>query len=88
MVFIRKAFSVMAETSGVAMIIRSHGDNRITWGMEQTIRAGSGLRENAAEAGTKGHIFLTQLENDLHWAKTHCVMAGGMYTMLTHLPVF
>lgn len=53
------------ETSGVAMIIRSHGDNRIILGngANHTLPKDA-MREKLQELANPGDIFLTQLEND------------------------
>ena len=80
------------ETSGVAMIIRSHGDNRIILGngANHTLPEAAFV-EMLQKLARKDDIFLTQLENDyalVRNALRHAKQAG-MYTMLNpHLPVF
>lgn len=77
------------ETSGVAMIIRSHGDNRII--------LGNGANHTLPEAAfvkmlnklaSKDDIFLTQLENDYALVRTAIQHAkqAGMYTILNPAP--
>ena len=73
------------ETSGVAMIIRSHGDNRIILGngANHTLPEAAFV-EMLQKLARKDDIFLTQLENDyalVRNALRHAKQAG-MYTML------
>ena len=77
------------ETSGVAMIIRSHGDNRIILGngANHTLPEAAFV-EMLQKLARKDDIFLTQLENDyalVRNALRHAKQAG-MYTMLNPAP--
>lgn len=77
------------DTTGVAMIIRSHNDNRIILGngANHTLDIAY-VKQALKELSTPGDILLTQLENDFHLVKESITYAKelGMYTILNPAP--
>ena len=77
------------DSTGVAMIIRSHNDNRIILGngANHTIAADQ-VKEKLKGIAKPGDIFLTQLENDYSVVKEAILYAKslGMFTILNPAP--
>lgn len=77
------------EASGVAMIIRSHGDNRIILGngANHTLPVET-MKEKLKEIANPGDIFLTQLENDYPLVREALSLAKelSLYTILNPAP--